>query len=202
MQEPHRPGSRPAPDLSGQLPFPGAANRAVSSGRKRRSPLSGPADRSHRCRPSGQGRGLVAVTDRISAARRSWNMSRIRGKDTGPEIRLRKLLHRAGYRFRLHAPHLPGKPDIVLPKYRSAIFVHGCFWHRHQGCPLAAVPKTRPDFWSAKFEGTIERDRRKTQQLEALGWRVITVWQCELESDADQLLASVRSLLPRLEKIK
>ena len=126
-------------------------------------------------------------------------MSRIRGKDTGPEIRLRKMLHRAGYRFRLHAPNLPGKPDIVLPKYRSTIFVHGCFWHRHEGCPLAAMPKTRPDFWSAKFQGTIERDRRKTQQLEALGWRVITVWQCELESDADQVLACVRNLLPNSE---
>ena len=139
------------------------------------------------------------MTDRISPAHRSWNMSRIRGKDTGPEMRLRKLLHRAGYRFRLHARNLPGKPDIVLPKYRSAIFVHGCFWHRHEGCALATVPKTRADFWAAKFEATIERDRRKTQQLKALGWRVITVWQCELESDAGQVLTRVRNRLLGLE---
>lgn len=122
-------------------------------------------------------------------------MSRIRGKDTGPEIRLRKLLHRAGYRFRLHARNLPGRPDIVLPKYRSAIFVHGCFWHRHEGCPLATVPKTRADFWAAKFEATIERDQRKTQQLEALGWRVITVWQCELEANDKHVLDRVCSQL-------
>ena len=122
-------------------------------------------------------------------------MSRIRGKDTAPELRLRKLLHRAGYRFRLHTPDLPGKPDIVLKKYRTVIFVHGCFWHRHQGCPSAAVPKTRTEFWLAKFDTTIKRDRQKQQQLEELGWRVVTVWECQLESDADEVVKSVMEQL-------
>ena len=128
------------------------------------------------------------MIDRISKERRSWNMSRIRGKDTGPELILRKLLHRAGYRFRLHRPDLPGKPDIVLSKYRTAIFVHGCFWHRHEGCAGATIPSTRQDFWLAKFEGTVKRDRRKQWQLEEMGWRVITVWECELDSDAEGVM--------------
>jgi len=135
------------------------------------------------------------VTDRISKERRSWNMSRIRGKDTGPELTLRSLLHRAGYRFRVHRPDLPGKPDIVLSKYRTVIFVHGCFWHRHEGCAGATVPSTRRDFWLAKFEGTVKRDRHKQQQLEELGWQVITVWECELAANAICVLRSIQNQL-------
>lgn len=108
-------------------------------------------------------------------------MSRIRGKDTRPEVQLRKLLHAAGYRFRLHVRKLPGKPDIVLKKYKTAIFVHGCFWHRHEGCAGATMPKTRTEFWTAKFHETVQRDQRKREELENAGWQVITVWECNLE---------------------
>ena len=137
------------------------------------------------------------MTDRISKAHRSWNMSRIRGKDTTPEILLRKLLHRAGYRFRLHSPDLPGKPDIVLKKYKTVIFVHGCFWHRHEGCPGATLPKTHTDFWLDKFRGTVERDRRKQKELEEAGWRVVTVWECQLKKDPESILGFVQSLLDK-----
>lgn len=135
------------------------------------------------------------MTDRISKEHRSWNMSRIRGKDTTPELRVRKLLHRAGYRFRLHTPDLPGKPDIVLKKYETAIFVHGCFWHRHKGCPGATTPKTRTDFWLNKFDSTVKRDRQKQRLLEEMGWKVITVWECELESDADHVVEFIKEQL-------
>ena len=131
------------------------------------------------------------MTDRISKAHRSWNMSRIRGKDTTPEILLRKLLHRAGYRFRLHSPDLPGRPDIVLKKYKTVIFVHGCFWHRHEGCSGATVPKTHTEFWLDKFRGTVERDRRKQKELEEAGWRVVIVWECQLKKDPESIMALV-----------
>lgn len=123
------------------------------------------------------------MADTISAERRSWNMSRIAGRNTKPEIFLRSLLHRAGFRFRLHAKDLPGKPDIVLPRYRIAIFVHGCFWHRHPGCSNATMPSTRTDFWAAKFDGNVERDARNVAALEEAGWTVLIVWECDLKSD-------------------
>ena len=135
------------------------------------------------------------MADRISEQRRSWNMSRIRGKDTAPELQLRSLLHRAGYRFRLHYPTLPGRPDIVLPKYQTAVFVHGCYWHRHPGCPLAATPKTRTRFWQAKFDDTVRRDQRKAAELTQLGWRVITVWECELDRNPEEVLWEIKEQL-------
>lgn len=122
-------------------------------------------------------------------------MSRIRGKNTKPEIILRKLLHREGFRFRLHAPDLPGKPDIVLKKYRTVIFVHGCFWHRHPGCAGATTPKTRTDFWLEKFEKTVERDKRKQRELEREGWRVMVVWECDLKSDPESVLSDIKERL-------
>jgi DNA mismatch endonuclease (patch repair protein) len=128
------------------------------------------------------------MADTISAERRSWNMSRIRGRDTAPEKRLRSLLHRAGFRFRLYSKDLPGKPDIVLPKYRTVVFVHGCFWHRHEGCHSATTPSTRTEFWQAKFDGNVERDKRNKLELEAAGWTVIIVWECDLKADADQIV--------------
>ncbi|MEE9453510.1 MAG: very short patch repair endonuclease [Paracoccaceae bacterium] len=128
------------------------------------------------------------MADRISKERRSWNMSRIKGKDTKPELLLRSMLHKAGYRFRLHRKDLPGKPDIVLPKYRTAIFVNGCYWHRHENCPNTTTPKTRTEFWKAKFKDTVERDKRNVTELEALGWRVITIWECALKNDPDRVL--------------
>lgn len=115
-------------------------------------------------------------------------MSHIRSKDTSPEKRVRYFLHSAGYRFRIHVKNLPGSPDIVLPKYRAAIFVHGCFWHRHIDCLNATMPKTRTEFWVSKFNATVERDRRKAEELQAAGWRVIIVWECELEKDPRAVL--------------
>ena len=135
------------------------------------------------------------MADRISPEHRSWNMSRIRGKDTGPELCLRSLLHRAGFRYRLHDTTLPGKPDLVLPRYRTVIFVHGCYWHRHSGCKYAATPRTRTDFWLAKFQGTVERDRRTAEALTQRGWRVITVWECELKRDPAGVVFEIRRQL-------
>ena len=122
-------------------------------------------------------------------------MSRIRGKNTKPELLLRSLLHRAGFRFRLHAGKLPGRPDIVLPKYRTVVFVHGCFWHRHEGCSNATMPKTRTDFWQEKFARTVERDLQKQRELEALGWRVLTVWECELRSSPERVMNMLKNQL-------
>lgn len=122
-------------------------------------------------------------------------MSRIRGKDTRPEVKLRSLLHRAGFRFRVHDSRLPGKPDIVLPRYRSVIFVNGCFWHRHQGCRYCTTPATRKDFWDRKFSETVQRDQAKKIQLEEAGWRVFTVWECELKRDSEIVLTSLISEL-------
>lgn len=123
--------------------------------------------------------------DRISPERRSWNMSRIRAKDTMPELIVRRQLHRRGFRFRLHRRDLPGCPDIVLPKYRQVIFVNGCFWHRHDGCSLAAIPKSNQAFWQEKFQKTVERDKRKRKQLKDAGWSVHVVWECEaVESES------------------
>lgn len=106
-------------------------------------------------------------------------MSRIRSRDTTPERLVRSLLHRMGYRFRLHRKDLPGRPDIVLSRYRSVVLVHGCYWHRHPDCRLAYTPKSNVEFWQAKFRENVSRDVRRSQELAALGWRVITVWECE-----------------------
>ncbi len=125
------------------------------------------------------------MADRITPERRSWNMSRIGGRNTGPELRLRSLLHGAGYRFRIHVKQLPGCPDIVLPKYRTVIFVHGCFWHRHPGCQDATTPSTRQEFWEEKFDRNVNRDVRDQAAFEAAGWTVLTVWECDLKADAD-----------------
>ena len=134
--------------------------------------------------------------DSISEEHRSWNMSRIRSKDTKPEIMVRSLLHRKGYRFRMHCKNLPGKPDIVLPKYRTAVFVHGCYWHRHPGCKFAYEPKSRVEFWTAKFVDNVERDKRNQDALVALGWRVLVIWECEVADQArlDALVSKLISL--------
>lgn len=117
--------------------------------------------------------------DRMTPEQRSRNMSRIRNGNTRPERLTRSLLHRMGYRFRLHRKDLPGRPDIVLPKHRTVVLVHGCYWHRHSGCHLAYTPKSNLEFWQAKFRDNTVRDARQRQDLLALGWRVITVWECE-----------------------
>lgn len=110
-------------------------------------------------------------------------MSRIRGKDTKPEKVVRSMLHRMGYRFRLHRKGLPGRPDIVLPKYRTVVFVHGCFWHRHRGCRNCTTPTNRREWWLTKLEGNATRDKAHRVALRKLGWRVVTVWECETESE-------------------
>lgn len=117
--------------------------------------------------------------DRLTKEHRSWNMSRIRGGDTKPEKIVRSTLHRMGYRFRLHRRDLPGTPDIVLPRHRTVIFVHGCFWHRHPRCKYAYTPKSRQAFWEEKFAANVVRDQRTQRRLRRMGWRVIVVWECE-----------------------
>lgn len=117
--------------------------------------------------------------DLVDLETRSRIMAAFGRKNTAPELRLRSAVHRLGLRFRLNDKNLPGIPDIVLPKYRTVIFVHGCFWHRH-GCSKTTAPKTRQDFWNAKFEANRARDARKESQLRELGWQVITVWECEI----------------------
>lgn len=119
--------------------------------------------------------------DRITPERRSANMSAIRGKDTGPELTVRRFLHGSGFRFRLHHPGLPGKPDVVLPRYRSAVLINGCFWHVHD-CPLGRVkPRTNAEFWEKKRQRTVERDGEKLAALRELGWRVRLIWECQIE---------------------
>jgi DNA mismatch endonuclease (patch repair protein) len=119
------------------------------------------------------------MTDIVDRATRSRMMSGIRGKDTSPEILVRKFLHRAGLRFRLHVRNLPGRPDIVLPRYRTIVLVNGCFWHRHEGCRYSYMPKSRIAFWKQKFLKNVERDERNQQSLREAGWRVYVVWECE-----------------------
>lgn len=119
------------------------------------------------------------MTDRLSPEERSSHMRRIRGRDTRPETRVRRALYDLGCRYRLHRRDLPGTPDIVLPKRRLAIFVHGCFWHQHLGCRLARLPKTRPEYWLPKFHRNAERDKKVVAALTEMGWRPVIVWECE-----------------------
>lgn len=133
------------------------------------------------------------MADTLSPERRSWNMSRIRGRNTGPEVALRSLLHLAGFRFRLHDRTLPGKPDIVLKRHKTVIFVHGCFWHRHAGCRNATMPSSRTEFWSDKFHATIERDERKAKALRALGWNVITIWECDIAKRPELVVSDIEN---------
>jgi DNA mismatch endonuclease (patch repair protein) len=121
--------------------------------------------------------------DHLTEKHRSWNMSRIKSKNTKPELHVRSLLHRMGYRFRIHKKGLPGKPDIILPKYRSIIFVHSCFFHRHSDCKRATIPKSNTDYWISKFIKNVERDRKVQNELLELGWKVLVVWECETKDD-------------------
>ena len=134
--------------------------------------------------------------DKLTPEHRSWNMSKIGSANTKPEIIVRSLLHHMGYRFRLHRKDLPGKPDIVLTKYKSVVLVHGCFWHHHEGCKYAYTPKTRVAFWKEKFRKNVERDRKVRTDLAALGWQVIIIWECEL-SDLELVKERFERLLPK-----
>ncbi len=119
------------------------------------------------------------MVDVVDARTRSRMMAAIGSADTKPELRVRRYLHAQGFRYRLHVSGLPGRPDLVLPRFRTVIFVHGCFWHRHPGCTYATKPATRPEFWRAKFEANVARDRKVSEQLLAMEWIPLVIWECE-----------------------
>ena len=122
--------------------------------------------------------------DRLSPERRSWLMSRVKSKDTSPEMVARRMAHAMGLRFRLHRKDLPGTPDLVFPRHETVVFVNGCFWHRHPGCKKAGMPKTRVGFWKEKFERNVERARHDASRLTELGWSVRVIWECETKDPA------------------
>lgn len=133
------------------------------------------------------------MADKLSIEKRSWNMSRIKNKDTSIEVAVRKQLFADGFRYRKNDSHLPGKPDIVLPKYHTVVFIHGCFWHRHTNCKNATMPKTRVEFWDEKFKKNVENDKKHYDDLSNAGWNVIIVWECEIEKN-------FHSCIQKLEK--
>lgn len=133
------------------------------------------------------------MADIVDQQTRSRMMSGIRGKNTKPELALRRPLHALGFRYRIHAKGIPSKPDIVLPKYRAVIFLHGCFWHRHEDCRYATVPATRPEFWAAKFDANVARDAAVQSALRESGWRVGTVWECALRTETS--IAQTRDMV-------
>ncbi len=136
-----------------------------------------------------------------TSLQRSRMMSSIRGKNTQPELALRKALFYAGFRYRLHQRKLPGSPDLVFPKYRAALFVHGCFWHRHEGCRYTTMPKTNVAFWTLKFEGNVDRDMRSVAALRDAGWRVAVVWECALKRSLDEVCEKVSDWLRGSEQL-
>ena len=133
------------------------------------------------------------MTDVHNKETRSFNMSQIKGKNTKPELLVRKFLFANGFRYRLHDPKLPGKPDIVLPKYKTVIFVNGCFWHGHKGCSYFVLPKTRTEWWQQKIKGTMARDKAAEIALNVIGWKVILIWECKLKKN--NLTTTLTSLL-------
>ncbi|PKO41876.1 MAG: very short patch repair endonuclease [Betaproteobacteria bacterium HGW-Betaproteobacteria-4] len=139
------------------------------------------------------------MVDHVSTARRSEIMASIHSVDTVPELTLRRMLHRLGYRYRIHVKNLPGSPDLVFPGRKKIIFVHGCFWHRHKGCSYTSIPKTRTEFWVNKFEANVKRDRRNQKQLKEMGWRVKIVWECELKHPEKLVKKMVRFLDSKIE---
>lgn len=139
------------------------------------------------------------MVDNIDSKRRSEIMSRIRAKNTTPEMAVRRVAHRLGFRFRLHVRQLPGSPDLVFPSRKVAIFVHGCFWHRHAGCKSCFTPKTRTEFWENKFARNVSRDKEKATALTALGWKVITIWECETKNEIP-ITNILKKALPKIGK--
>ena len=136
------------------------------------------------------------MTDVHNKETRSFNMSQIKGKNTKPELLVRKLLFANGFRYRLHDPKLPGKPDIVLPKYKTVVFVNGCFWHGHKGCPWFVLPKTRTEWWMQKIKRTRMRDKAAEIALNVMGWKVILIWECQLKKN--NLSTTLTSLLSEI----
>jgi DNA mismatch endonuclease (patch repair protein) len=138
--------------------------------------------------------------DTLTKAQRSERMARIKSKDTKPELRVRRLVHRLGYRYRLHRKDLPGCPDLVFPSRRKIVFVHGCFWHGHEDCAIANMPKSRSDFWAEKFKRNRARDAKNKMALTENGWRVLTVWECETKGTGALMLRLARFLGPATER--
>ncbi|WP_108446128.1 very short patch repair endonuclease [Halomonas denitrificans] len=136
------------------------------------------------------------MADSVDRETRSRIMGKVRHKDTKPEMVVRRLVHGAGYRYRLHDKRLPGKPDLVFKGRKKVIFVHGCFWHRHEGCALARLPKSREEFWIPKLEANKQRDRRNEDRLREMGWEVLVVWECEL-SEIDVILEKINEFLQK-----
>jgi len=135
--------------------------------------------------------------DIFSEEKRSEIMSKVKSQNTDPEMRARSLLHRMGYRFRLHRDDLPGTPDIVLPKYETVIFVHGCFWHQHPDCKRATVPQTNREYWTKKFANNKRRDERVRRELKEDEWRVLILWECELSKNMEEAVAKIKSHFPK-----
>lgn len=134
------------------------------------------------------------MTDVFSKEKRSWIMSRVKGRDTGPEMLVRSFVHRMGFRFRVHRRDLPGNPDIVLPRHGKVIFVHGCFWHGHKRCPRSKRPATNKGFWNKKLDANIERDKRFREELRRMGWKSLVIWQCETRNP-EHLLEKLKRFL-------
>ncbi len=136
------------------------------------------------------------MVDRVDKNKRSEIMALVKSKDTKPELQLRRALHSKGFRFRIHQKKLPGCPDLVFAKYKTVIFVHGCFWHRHAGCRAASMPSSNISFWEGKFQRTLERDAQNIKNLKQLGWRVIVVWECDLRPK--KLNETIEKLIKRI----
>lgn len=136
----------------------------------------------------------IICMDILTREKRSWNMSRVRDRDTKPELAVRSAIHRMGFRFRLRRRDLPGNPDIVLPRHKKIVLVHGCFWHQHPGCSAAKRPSSNKDFWEEKLDQTVARDNKNLAQLRELGWGPLVLWQCEVEKAVD-LYQKLRSFL-------
>jgi DNA mismatch endonuclease (patch repair protein) len=134
------------------------------------------------------------VFDKLTPGQRSENMRRIRSRDTSPEMIVRRLIHGMGYRYRLHSPKLPGRPDLALTRLRKIVDVRGCFWHKHDGCPDSHIPRSRANYWRPKLLGNRKRDLVNTQKLKALGWKVLIIWECDTK-EAKRLVARIRRFL-------
>ncbi len=140
--------------------------------------------------------------DNMTKNQRSHTMSRIRSRETEPEKKLRSAMHRKGYRFRKNVRSLPGTPDIVLPKFRTVIFINGCFWHQHPDCPRAVMPKSNKRYWEVKLKKNVKQDEDKTYLLTSLGWKVITVWECEIKKSIENVVSIIVDNLPKQRTMK
>lgn len=138
------------------------------------------------------------MVDHVNRTKRSLIMAAVHSEDTGPEMAVRRMVHALGFRYRLHVSKLPGRPDLVFPARQKIVFVHGCFWHRHNGCRYATSPKTNRGFWEAKFAENVGRDRRTRRALRSMGWEVLTVWQCELKRP-EKLVERLNEFLSKSE---